>query len=70
MLFRSGVRCWLEERPTYPDDVAVFIPTSILAGHLAQLPVDQRGAFADAVVARVELPLDYIRLNISARRKP
>jgi trans-aconitate 2-methyltransferase len=62
------VRCWLEERPTYPDDVDAFVRTSILAAHLARLPQARREAFAAAVVAGVQLPLDYVRLNVSAVR--
>jgi hypothetical protein len=56
----------LEERPTHPEDVAAFVPTSILAAHLARLPEEQREPFAAAVVAGVDLPLEYVRLNISA----
>ena len=62
------VRCWLQDRPTYPDDVDAFVRTSILPAHLARLPEDRREPFAAAVVARVELPLDYVRLNVSAVR--
>ena len=62
------VRCWLEPRPTEPGDPAAFIRTSILAAHLERLPVERREPFADAVAAAVVLPLDYVRLNISARR--
>jgi len=64
----TAVQCWLQERPTYPEDVAAFVSTSILAAHLARLPEEQRGPFAAAVVAGVDLPLDYVRLNISAVR--
>ncbi len=64
----TAIRCWLEERPTYPEDVAAFVPTSILAAHLARLPEEEREPFAAAVVAGVRLPLDYVRLNISAVR--
>lgn len=64
----ANVRCWLEERPTYPEDLASFVPTSILPAHLAQLPEKRRKGFAAAVVAAVRLPLDYVRLNISAVR--
>ncbi len=63
-------RCWLEQRPTYPADVAAFVPTSILAAHLDRLPPDRREPFTSAVVARVRLPLDYVRLNVSAVRMP
>jgi trans-aconitate 2-methyltransferase len=63
-------RCWLEERPTCPQDVAAFVSTSILAAHLARLPEERRAPFAAAVVAGVRLPLDYVRLNISAVSGP
>jgi trans-aconitate 2-methyltransferase len=65
----ADIRCWLEERPTYPEDVAAFVRTSILAAHLARLREDQREPFAAAVVAEITLPLDYVRLNISAARR-
>jgi len=61
-------RCWLQDRPTYPQDVATFVRTSILAAHLDRLPNEQREAFASAVVADVHPPLDYVRLNASAVR--
>ena len=64
----SQTRCWLERRPTYPKDVAAFVTTSILAAHLARLPEARRERFAAAVVAGVSLPLDYVRLNVSAVR--
>jgi trans-aconitate 2-methyltransferase len=63
-------RCWLEERPTYPDDVGAFVPTSILAAHLERLPEERRDRFSAAVIADVRLPLDYVRLNVSAVRAP
>ncbi len=61
-------RCWLQERPTHPQDVAAFVRTSILAAHLDRLPEDQREAFANMVTADVRPPLDYVRLNVSAVR--
>lgn len=66
----TDIRCWLEERPTYPDDVDAFVRTSILAAHLDRLPEDRRDRFAAAVVAGVRLPLDYVRLNASAVLAP
>lgn len=66
----SDVRCWLEERPTYPDDVDVFVRTSILAAHFERLPEKRRERFAAAVLEGVHLPLDYVRLNASALRAP
>jgi trans-aconitate 2-methyltransferase len=67
--FRA-IRCWLQERPTYPQDVDAFVRTSILAAHLERLPAERREPFAAAVVAGVRLPLDYVRLNASAVRGP
>ncbi len=63
-----AIRCWLEDRPTCPHDVDAFVRTSILAAHLARLPAPRRELFAAAVVAGVRLPLDYVRLNVSALR--
>jgi hypothetical protein len=64
----TAIRCWLEERPTEPADVGRFVRTSILPAHLARLPEGRREAFAAAVLERVRLPLDYVRLNVSAVR--
>lgn len=64
----DAVRCWLEERPTDPEDVGGFVRTSILAAHLERLPEERREPFAAAVVAGVRVPLDYVRLNASAVR--
>jgi trans-aconitate 2-methyltransferase len=72
-LQRAGfaeVRCWLEARPTWPEDVDAFVRTSILAAHLARLPAERREEFVAAVVADVRLPLEYVRLNVSAVRVP
>jgi trans-aconitate 2-methyltransferase len=66
----TAIRCWLQERPTSPQDVDAFVRTSILAAHLERLPEEQREPFAAAVVAGVDLPLDYVRLNVSAVRGP
>jgi trans-aconitate 2-methyltransferase len=64
----TAIRCWLQQRPTHPEDLDAFVRTSILAAHLARLPPERRERFASAVVAKVRLPLDYVRLNVSAVR--
>ena len=64
----TAIRCWLQDRPTHPDDVDAFVRTSILPAHLARLPAERRERFAAAVTARVRPPLDYVRLNVSAVR--
>ena len=65
-----AIQCWLAERPTRPRDVDAFVRTSILPAHLARLPAERRERFAAAVVAGVSVPLDYVRLNVSAVRGP
>ncbi len=62
----TEVRAWLEDRPANPQDVDAFVRTSILPAHLARLPEEKRERFAAGVVSRVSLPLDYVRLNVSA----
>jgi trans-aconitate 2-methyltransferase len=64
----AEVRCWLTEEPTQPADLAAFVRTSILPAHLARLPEARREPFAAAVIERVQAPLDYVRLNVSALR--
>jgi trans-aconitate 2-methyltransferase len=66
----TAIRCWLEPRPTNPQDVDAFVRASILPAHLARLLEERRERFAAAVVAGVRLPLDYVRLNVSALRAP
>ena len=66
----TATRCWLQERPTRPQELDAFVRTSILAAHLSRLPEQRREAFAAAVVDGVHLPLDYVRLNVSAIRGP
>jgi trans-aconitate 2-methyltransferase len=63
-----SMRCWLEEQPTWPDDLAEFVRSSILPAHMARLPEERRKAFATSVIERVREPLDYVRLNASAIR--
>jgi trans-aconitate 2-methyltransferase len=64
----TQIRCWLEDRPTWPDDVDEFVRTSVLPAHLERLHGERREQFAAAVTSRVRPPLDYVRLNVSARR--
>ena len=47
-----------------------FLETVCLGGHLDRLPEDLREPYLDAVLEAIPRPLtlDYVRLNISARR--
>ncbi|MDQ3092659.1 MAG: methyltransferase domain-containing protein [Actinomycetota bacterium] len=72
-LERAGfkeVRCWLEPRPTTPAEPRAYLTTVCLGYHLEQLPAHLRDRYVDAVVERIgdPLELDYVRLNIDARR--
>jgi trans-aconitate 2-methyltransferase len=55
------------------DELARFLGTVVLGGHLEKLPREDCGAFAAAVAEKVTAvdgtpALDYVRLNILARR--
>ncbi len=78
-LERAGfveVETWLHDEPTpfgSVEELARFLATVALVGHMERLPEGEREPFAFAVaekVAAVEEPptLDYVRLNISAVR--
>jgi len=64
----TEIRCWLAEEPAFPEETEAFVRTSILAAHLERLPEADREPFVAAVMQRVRLPLDYVRLNVSAVR--
>jgi trans-aconitate 2-methyltransferase len=64
----TELKCWLADEPAFPEETEAFVRTSILAAHLARLPEAEREPFVAAVMQRVRLPLDYVRLNISAVR--
>ncbi len=70
------VEAWLHEEPTpfgSVDELARFLSTVVLGGHLERLPQEERGSFARAVAEKITavdgVPLlDYVRLNITATR--
>jgi trans-aconitate 2-methyltransferase len=66
----TEIKCWLAEQPAYPQETEAFVRTSILAAHLDRLEEGEREPFVAAVMQRVRLPLDYVRLNVSAVRAP
>ncbi len=63
---------WTNPEPTRFDDparLADFLSTVILREHLATLAPDERRPFVEQVVAAMREPVvDYVRLNIVARR--
>jgi trans-aconitate 2-methyltransferase len=72
----TDARAWLEEAPAHFEDVdagSEFLATVVLRHHLDLLPEDLRPGVAREVAARCARPdgsveIDYVRLNIEARR--
>ena len=62
----TGLQPW----PVVPEDPREFIRTVCVGPHLDRLPDELGGGFLDQVMADWPEPrtLDYVRLNISARR--
>ncbi|MBV9368118.1 MAG: methyltransferase domain-containing protein [Solirubrobacterales bacterium] len=61
---------WLEPKSVTPEDARSFIQTVCLVRHLDPLPDELKGPFVDRVLERAGDPLvlDYVRLNMMARR--
>lgn len=66
----TDVRVWLQAKPVRPKDPREFMRVVTLGLHLARLPADLHDPFIDAVAKEMKEPvvLNYVRLNIEARR--
>jgi trans-aconitate 2-methyltransferase len=64
----EGVETWLEPYPVVPDDPGDYLRTVCLGYHLERLPEELRDPYTEAVLRRADPELDYVRLNIVARR--
>ncbi len=68
----TDVRCWLEELVVTPEDPIGYLRTIILGPHVERLGEDLGMAFVHEVAEGLGYPgkvsLDYVRLNISARK--
>jgi trans-aconitate 2-methyltransferase len=64
------IRTWLEPWPVTPEEPREYLSTVVLQPFLMRLPEADRPGYLDEVIARLGDPveLDYVRLNISARR--
>ncbi len=66
------VDCWLTDEPTEFEPGPAFetyLGTVVLGSHLARIPVAEHAAFVRSVAAALPGPrIDYVRLNILARR--
>ena len=72
-LARTGfrdIRVWLEPSPAVPEQPEAYLRTVCLGPHVERLPPELRDEFVRAVAGRCPQPLelDYVRLNIVARR--
>jgi trans-aconitate 2-methyltransferase len=66
----EDVRCWLQRKDTRPAEPIAFLETVTLGPQLEQLPENLKDSFVAEVAAAMGEPLvlDYVRLNIDARR--
>jgi trans-aconitate 2-methyltransferase len=72
-LERSGftdVQTWLQPMPVTPPEPLTFLQDVILGPYVQRLPEERRVPFAQSVLDELGDPpvLDYVRLNIVARR--
>jgi len=69
----EDVHCWLHEEPAEvpPGDLEDYLRTVCLGGVIEGMDDDERASVVREVAARMRRPvLDYVRLDISARRGP
>jgi trans-aconitate 2-methyltransferase len=64
----ADVETWLEPRPVAPPDPSGYLRSVCLGYHLERLPEELRAGYVEAVWERCGRELDYVRLNIDARR--
>jgi trans-aconitate 2-methyltransferase len=66
----TDVSCWLQPKRVTPSEPRAFIETVCLVRHLDPLPAELRRPFVERVLVRAGEPLvlDYVRLNMTARR--
>ncbi len=67
------VECWLTDEPTRfepGEPFETYLRAVVLGAHLERLPASEHDAFVRAVADAVGEPvIDYVRLNITARRR-
>jgi trans-aconitate 2-methyltransferase len=70
-LERAGledIETWLEPYPVVPDHPRAYFAAVCCGPHLERLPEELRDAFVEQVCERAEPELDYVRLNMNARK--
>jgi trans-aconitate 2-methyltransferase len=68
----ADIQVWLQPAPVTPPEPLTFLHDVILGPYVQRLPERERRPFAQAVLAELDDPpvLDYVRLNIVARKGP
>ena len=66
----TDVRAWLEPWPVEPDDPAEYLATVTFGAQVQRVGPELRDRYVSAVLDRLEHPgrVDYVRLNLDARR--
>ena len=66
----TDVHTWLEPWPVVPEDPSEYISTVTFGAQVQRLPERLRSAFLADVIEHLDEPVtvDYVRLNIDARR--
>jgi trans-aconitate 2-methyltransferase len=67
----TDVECWLHDEPVRlePTDLEPYLETICLGDTLARMEPGERAGFVHEVAVRLHQPvIDYVRLNIRARR--
>jgi trans-aconitate 2-methyltransferase len=67
----TEIACWLTDEPTPlpPDDLEEYLATVVLGTEIAGMDPAQAEGFVHEVASALDEPvLDYVRLNIDARR--
>jgi trans-aconitate 2-methyltransferase len=66
----TDISCWLARKVLRSDEPEAFLRSVTLGSHLERLPEQLRESFVRAVAELLGRPLeiDYVRLNVSARR--
>ncbi len=69
----EAIEVWTHPEPTRlerGEELETYLETVCLRTHVAELPEDERARFIAAVAAAMKEPvIDYVRLNIVARRR-
>jgi trans-aconitate 2-methyltransferase len=65
----ADVWTWPQRIDVRPEDPQEYLATVVLGSHLERLPLELHQPFAAAVLAALDEPVvDYVRLNVLARR--